>query len=140
MRSIFILAIMFFLHVFADYHLQGILATLKQRDKWPQTLPENTFIWKNDYKAALAAHAFEWSFVVTLPCLASIFHVCSDFSWPNIRIGTVYIAWLVLNAILHYIIDDLKANDKSINLITDQLAHVVQVFITWLLWTSWIGW
>ena len=138
MRALFILIIMLFLHVFADYHLQGVLATLKQKSSWPQKPQDNIF--RFDYKPALIEHAFEWSFVVMLPCLISIWHACTDLSWPNIRIGAIYLSLLLLNVILHEACDDLKANDKSINLTADQIFHVVQIFVTWFLWTIMIGW
>lgn len=138
MRVLFILIIMLFLHVFADYHLQGILATLKQKSAWPQKPQDNIF--RFDYKAALAAHAFEWSFIITLPCLISIWHACTDLSWPNIKIGAIYIMMLIMNAIFHHAADDLKANEKTINLTVDQIFHVVQIFITWLIWTITVGW
>ena len=39
----------------------------------------------------------------------------------------------VLNATAHYIIDDLKANQKKISLWTDQIVHMCQIVVTWLI-------
>ena len=146
MRIFFILIIMLVLHVFADYTLQGIMASMKQRDWWQkETLSKHHIsvdmtIYKNDYKVALTCHAFEWAFCVMIPMLVSIWHTCTDFSWPNIKVGAVYICLLVLNTWFHYFVDDVKANDKKCNLIVDQVLHVIQIFIAWLIWTAAVGW
>ena len=39
----------------------------------------------------------------------------------------------IVNIFLHAQIDDMKANAKQINLIQDQLMHLVQVFGSWFL-------
>ena len=36
------------------------------------------------------------------------------------------------NVITHMIVDDLKANDKKINLIQDQIIHMFQILLTWI--------
>lgn len=128
------LPIMLALHVFADYHLQGILAQLKQKDWWgkqKECFPLTKY--KDDYKVALACHSFEWSFVVMLPMIYTLIQ--------NVNIGVMicYIALLITNSFLHYTIDDLKANDKSINLVNDQLLHMIQIGVTWALWSI-TGW
>ena len=38
----------------------------------------------------------------------------------------------VCNVIIHAFVDNLKANDKEINLAADQSIHLVQIVITWL--------
>ena len=42
-------------------------------------------------------------------------------------------AWFMLNVIIHGVIDDTKANKFKINLITDQMIHLVQIIVTWIL-------
>ena len=128
------------LHIFADYHLQGVLANLKRKDNWSHNFPGDLFDNKYSYMAALAAHSFEWSVIVMLPCLLSIYHTCTDYSQSNVRTGVIYILFLVLNTMFHYVVDDLKANDKKIGLVEDQCFHVAQILCTWLLWTQSIGW
>ena len=145
MKIVLMFIIMLFLHVFADYHLQGILAQMKQADKWPKKFrpsdpSANVSMYRNDYKAALAAHAFEWAFVITLPCLFGIYNECADFSIDSAWIASVYIMLLMISAILHYIIDDLKANDHKISLVEDQLFHVSQIILVCVGWALWIGW
>lgn len=142
MRAVFILVIMLFLHAFADYHLQGILASMKRKKWWEQHIKSDydREMYSNDYKAALITHAFEWAFIVTLPCLGSIYYACVDLSWPNARKGAVYILLLIASTFIHCLVDDLKCNDRKINLIEDQYLHVAQIVVLWLTWTIYIGW
>jgi hypothetical protein len=48
-------------------------------------------------------------------------------------IGNLFIVIFILNIIIHSLVDDLKANKKSINLILDQVFHLEQIVITWIL-------
>ena len=70
--------------------------------------------YKNDYKAALFCHALYWSIFICAPFFAS--------SW--------FFVAVVLNTVVHAIVDDLKANQFKINLIQDQLLHLGQILIT----------
>ena len=128
--------VMIFLHMFADYHVQGILASMKQKSWWEK----EGEMYKNDYKMALFCHAFEWTFIVLLPMLIQIFTRCEYWSGGDIARACLYIAMFLANCSFHYGVDDMKANEKSINLITDQVCHFGQVVITWLIWTIFIGW
>ena len=121
--------IMLALHVFADYHLQGILASMKQKIWWENEGNK----YKDDYKIALVCHAFEWSFVVMLPMLYTLFR--EDRPWSLV----LYILLLIANTCFHYAADDMKANDKTINLADDQLLHMIQLGFTWALWSV-TGW
>ena len=64
-----IVFIMLFLHILADYNLQGILASMKQKEWWINTynVNINKTKYRYDYKAALLVHSFIWSFIVCLP-------------------------------------------------------------------------
>lgn len=103
-----------FAHVIADYTLQGIgiIASMKQKKWWEENYPQK--LYKNDYKAALACHSFMWSFVVHIPLIL--------FRYESIIIVSIFI-----HTIIHYIIDDLKANKYELNLIQDQILHLVQL-------------
>jgi fatty acid desaturase len=105
-----------FMHVIADYNLQGILAMMKQRDWWKENAPEG--LYKNDYLAALIAHAFMWSCLIILPALV----IC----W-NALPWWFYMVWLCTSVFAHSIVDDTKANRKCINLVSDQLLHVLNM-------------
>nr|DAG49279.1 MAG TPA: hypothetical protein [Caudoviricetes sp.] len=65
---------MIWLHIYNDYHTQGILAQFKQKKWWEENYPQD--LYKNDWKIALYEHAFQWSFTVMLPLL-----VYSMWAW-----------------------------------------------------------
>lgn len=117
--KLFILFTMIFAHIVDDYYLQRILASLKQKSWWEKQ--ENYKpLYKYDYIVALIMHAFSWSFMISLPILYLGFT-----KWIAVAI--------ILNTIIHAIVDDLKANKGKINLIIDQSIHIVQIIITWIL-------
>ena len=102
-------------HLVADYTLQGWLADGKQKSWWDKisngNLPPK---YRYDYIAAMICHALYWSIAICLPL------------W-----NSPVLPWAVaVNTIVHAIVDDLKANKKSINLVQDQLLHLAQIIIT----------
>ena len=105
-------------HMLADYTLQGWLADGKQRKWWDKafggSLPPK---YAYDYLAALFCHALYWSLIVLLPLYAS--------PWWAVAV--------LANAAVHAVVDDLKANRCVLNLWQDQLLHLVQIVITYLL-------
>lgn len=117
--KLFILFVMIFAHIVDDYYLQGILASLKQKSWWENQKSYKP-MYKYDYIVALIMHAFSWSFMISLPILYLGFT-----KWIVVAI--------ILNTIIHGIVDDLKANKHKINLIVDQSIHIVQIVITWIL-------
>lgn len=110
---------MIFLHIVDDYYLQGVLASMKQRNWWFK-LPNYNSKYKFDYIAALIAHAFSWAFMVMLPVA-----FCNSF-----ELSPVFYIMFVWNVITHAFVDDLKANKFKINLVQDQLAHLLQIVVT----------
>lgn len=117
--KLFILFVMIFAHIVDDYYLQGILASLKQKTWWENQKSYKP-MYKYDYIVALIMHAFSWSFMISLPILYLGFT-----KWIVVAI--------ILNTIIHGIVDDLKANKGKINLIVDQSIHIIQIVITWIL-------
>jgi hypothetical protein len=115
-----ILVLMLLGHLVADYTLQGWLADGKQKSWWEETIIKkyghlvDMAKYKYDYIAALVCHALYWSIFICAPFYAS--------SW--------FIVAVILNTIVHAIVDDLKANRHKINLIQDQLLHLVQILLT----------
>lgn len=122
--KIIILLIMLFLHIVDDYYLQGILAKLKQKSWWEENAPDK--LYKNDYVIALIEHSFSWTFMIMLPF--TIMYVTGVKEFPYYT----YMALFVFNTFMHSAIDNLKANDKIINLTEDQLFHMLQIIITWI--------
>lgn len=121
MSKEFVLVSMIFLHIVDDYYLQGILASMKQKKWWEQNAPN--LLYKNDYKIALAMHSLSWAFMIMLPIAL----------YAGFNIGTGFTNLLFANALIHGIVDDLKANKYKINLIKDQLVHIIQIWITFII-------
>ena len=104
-------------HLVAAYTLQGWLADGKQKRWWDKicggkVLPK----YRHDYIAALVCHALYWSIVTFLPLYGS------SHWWAYA---------VILNTLLHAIVDDLKANRNAINLCHDQLLHLAQILVTY---------
>lgn len=115
----FTLLLMIFCHIIDDYKLQSpVLANLKQKKYWQENVPDN--LYKYDYIMALIMHSLSWSFMIMLPIAITM----------NFDINIGFLLTFILNAIVHGIIDDAKANRRKINLITDQCIHLVQIGIT----------
>lgn len=128
-RPAMMLILLLFLHSFADYHLQGILAEMKQKNWWIEQVDEKSQnFYKDDYKIALFIHAFEWSFVVSIPIF--LYAICNGDALTDLA----YLIVLCANAGLHYVIDDAKANKKVINLVIDQSFHALQILLFWIAW------
>lgn len=123
MKFFLILLSMLFCHIVDDYYLRGILANMKQKSWWRENAPDK--LYKNDYIMALFMHSFSWSFMIMVPII-----VCILASGAELK------EWLIVpyfwNAAIHAGVDDLKANKKMINLIQDQIIHLVQIVVTWI--------
>lgn len=113
---------MIFLHIIDDYCLQGILASMKQK-KWWEKQEQYKELYKYDYIIALIMHSFSWAFMIMLPIAISL----------NFDITIAFVIALLANMIIHCIVDDLKANKGKINLVTDQLIHIIQIIVTAIL-------
>ena len=120
-QIILVLVLMILCHLIADYPLQGWLAQAKQRGYWQRQ--EIDMMYWNDWIPALICHATMWGIIVFAPIMY--------FSWQSLNL--FWIA-LPINIAIHFIVDDLKANRFIINLQQDQLAHLIQIVVTWLLW------
>lgn len=103
----------FFLHVIEDFHIQGILAQMKQASYWKE-YGEN---YKGDWIPALLWHGFEWSVFISLPYILTNLDTLSWFA----------LMLIVFNGLLHSFIDHLKCNEYRINLMKDQCLHIAQI-------------
>lgn len=115
---------MVFCHIVDDYYLQGKLALFKQKSWWQENAPDQ--LYKYDYIVALMMHSFSWAFMVMLPIAVS----------QEFQIGAVFVTMFIINTVVHAIVDHLKANKRKINLVTDQLIHVGQIIITFIVFIS----
>lgn len=126
MPKIFILLCMIFCHIIDDFCLQkSSLVDLKQKKWWETNAPDIMYI--NDYKVALFMHSFSWSFMVLL--VPTIHLLLTNY---NITIGAIILALFYMNIVIHYHIDNMKANKNMINLIVDQTVHLIQIILTWV--------
>ena len=119
--KLFVLLVMLFAHIVDDYYLQGVLASMKQKDWWRKNSPGEKY--KHDYIAALFMHASSWTFMMMLPVMIYL----------KANLTIVYFVWWIANCAIHFFVDDLKANLKKINLIQDQLIHMCQLVLTWVM-------
>lgn len=115
-----ILLFMILLHIIDDFVLQPIsLSNLKQK-KWWEKQEGYSDKYKDDYKVALAIHSISWSIMIHIPLV---------IMFPSLGQLALLISFIV-NAVIHYYIDDLKANKLKINLFEDQIVHFWQICTT----------
>lgn len=115
-----ILLFMILLHIIDDFVLQPIsLSNLKQK-KWWEKQEGYSDKYKDDYKVALAIHSISWSIMIHIPLV---------IMFPSLGQFALFISFIV-NAVIHYYIDDLKANKLKINLFEDQMVHFWQICTT----------
>jgi hypothetical protein len=113
---------MMFLHILDDFVLQplGFLAKGKQKDWWKENAPG--VMYDDDYIVCLFMHSFSWTFMIMLPLYIVNYG----------DVGTMFYVMFGVNVFLHALIDDMKANEKRINLIVDQFIHVLQIILTYM--------
>ena len=112
---LFLFVTMLFLHIIADFLVQNnFMATYKQKKNW--NIKDGKY--ENDYKIVLLVHSFSWSFITFFPLLIYT---------KNIR---YWICVLIMNTFFHALIDDSKCNDLTIDLVLDQLLHIIQIAIS----------
>lgn len=128
MNYILLLIGMLFFHIIDDYYLQGILASMKQKSWWEKSYPSP--LYKNDYIMALQEHAFSWTVMIHIPLI--IYSMIYNMKVSPI----VFAIFFVINWLIHALTDHLKANLLKINLVQDQLIHIVQVVGTWAIYVS----
>lgn len=115
-----IVLFMILFHIIDDFVLQPIsLSNLKQK-KWWEKQEGYSDKYKDDYKVALAIHSISWSIMIHIPLV---------IMFPSLGQLALLIS-LIVNAVIHYFIDDLKANKLKINLFEDQMVHFCQICTT----------
>lgn len=115
-----IVLFMILFHIIDDFVLQPMsLSNLKQK-KWWEKQEGYSDKYKDDYKVALAIHSISWSIMIHIPLV---------IMFPSLGQLALLISFIV-NAVIHYFIDDLKANKLKINLFEDQMVHFCQICTT----------
>ena len=125
----FVFFIMLFMHTIADFVLQTTcLSDLKQIKKWNEFTKDmfdedvEETMYRNDYVAALLIHSFMWAFMTFVPLL-----LIGQNYWLLILI-------IVVNSIIHLLIDNIKANFYLISLCKDQCWHINQILISFIIY------
>lgn len=129
--ELYIFITMIALHIVADFILQGMMGSLKQKEWWIKNYPQ--YMGKNkpceyDYIVALICHSFLWSFLIMIPI-----GIYLNFEFSS----TKFLIILLINTAIHSMIDDLKANHHVINLQLDQLFHFIQIIATFAFFFPW---
>ena len=120
---IYVFLLMILLHIIDDFVLQPIcLSKLKQKSFW-ETYVKDDEKYKFDYKVALVIHALSWAIMIHLPLM---FIVSNEI---------LVLISVIINTAIHVWIDDEKANKLNINLLVDQMLHLLQICIVWALLT-----
>ena len=121
-----LLLLMLLAHIADDFYLQGILANMKQKRWWEHSEWYKP-LYRDDYRIALLIHSMSWSIMILLPYIVLY----------NIS-GLMLFGAFITNAVIHYYVDDLKANKEQINLVVDQSIHIGQVIVTWMTLWQWV--
>ena len=117
---VIVFILMLLAHFFADFHLQGVLADMKQEQWWKRQDGYNSK-YKYDYVAALAIHSAEWTLWMMMPPL---------FLLPHLDLGMLLLL-AALNMVVHSLTDNSKANYRDISLVQDQVIHLAQIAFTY---------
>lgn len=128
-----LLLLMVLAHIVEDFHIQGIMAQMKQKSWWYDQFAKASYeqpdrdmgdimgTYGRDYLVALFLHGLEWAICVSIPV---IFY--QDFA-----LSTYMLFAITAMAVMHAVIDHLKCNLYTINLVEDQAFHIMQVFVLW---------
>ena len=112
------LVLMIFCHFVSDFYLQSKSNSLiKKKDCWENRHKKSNGR-KYNYIFGLLLHSFVWGISILLPFF--------------FETGKLYYPVLFFNVIIHAYIDNLKSNKKSISSVLDQILHLMQIIITWL--------
>lgn len=124
MTILLVLIFMIFFHILEDFHLQGVLASMKQKKWWEENAPQD--FYKHDYIVALIMHSFSWATMVFIPMFVYRFYIGLDI------IDVPMIIVFISMCVIHAEVDHAKANIHSINLVTDQIIHILQIVYVWI--------
>lgn len=122
MNVYFVILFMLFCHIIDDFILQSaFLSNGKQKQWWEKNAPDE--LYKYDFLVCLIMHSISWTFSIMFP----IFIYC------KFHVSEIMIFIFIMNAIIHGVTDHLKANCHMINLIQDQIIHIMQIIMTFIL-------
>lgn len=82
--------------------------------------------YRNDHAMVLFLHGLEWSLLMMLPIII----------YDGWNASGILFAVMIGNALIHAYIDDLKCNRMRITLTEDQMMHLVQVAVTFMIFAE----
>ena len=141
--KVFIFILMILFHILEDFHLQGILANMKQKSWWQSEcnklgIKYESSKYKYDHIISLYIHSLENSIFITLPFI--IDGLITTFTTnPN---NSLFIGWAFIifaNTVVHAFTDNFKCNSKGINLVIDQLLHFIFIVLFFSLYEKYLG-
>ena len=123
--KIALIFLMYLMHYIEDFHLQGCLANLKQKKWWVENVSRNLDAtkYRKDYTMGLLAHSIENALFVMAPLIVDL--LLSEHAGALQNTWFLFIPATFALAMTHYSIDDAKANLFKINLIQDQVLHII---------------
>jgi len=136
MTPLAVLLLMILAHVIEDFHLQGRMAEMKQKEWWygqfarisarqsDRDMSDIMATYGRDYVPVLLLHGVEWAICVTIPVML----YCGTILLPD-----WYCVAIIVMAMLHAAVDHMKCNLYLINLNADQAVHIAQVVALWML-------
>lgn len=131
--KIAIILLTLLMHFIYDFHIQGILAEMKQKSWWSNECNKYHvpfFNYRNDYKMALIVHSVECALFTMLPLIVDM--LISERTGHLQNSWILFLPCVLLLTVSHYLIDDKKANELKINLVQDQLYHITFILISCL--------
>ena len=145
---IVVLFFMVLMHIIEDFHLQGIMGNMKTKSWWDE-LFQNVYAktdnpeqakWvkeyqkkaKFDYVPVLLLHGFEWSMFIHMPVLA-VYWFTQGVVLFDSTFMYVLCAVIIIQGLIHSMVDDIKANGLGISLVTDQSIHLIQILVSYLI-------
>lgn len=122
----FVICAMLFMHVLGDFVLQrqGWMHEMKRVQWWREITDDKRYNY--DFVPILFLHGFSWSFLVHLPLLLVM------------PINGYISASILIMGIVHGAVDHLKANRFMLNLIQDQIIHMIQIAIIAISYPYWM--
>lgn len=136
LNIIFVLITCLLFHIIEDFHLQGILANLKQKNWWKKTylaeMSDPNNIYRCDYIVGLIVHSLEWAMFIHIPIIPTIY-TTSLYNRPLAVIELIIT--LTINTVIHAVVDSMKCNRLKLNLVEDQIMHLLQILATILLYS-----
>ena len=129
--SLLLLLFAVFLHVVGDFYLQNSsMSSFKSQSYWKSQYPNDRRQYY--FIGGLILHSFVWSFLVVLPEIVYMILHSNQIRYVDSIILTTIV---IVNTVIHAILDHIKTNMGKIGTIQDQLLHLGQITLTYIIAT-----